>query len=199
MSSTFKTTQWVNAKSVFIITLLVITLTLIGVWVLGMSAHHTLYENALRSVTILSVFFFLFMAIGLYQGIQLRDNVGDLTQKMNLSDVVDFTTTDGLGSPGDYAGEGIAGILIGFVLWVVVSLLLIVLAWLVGAVLWAGLVLFIAMLYWIFFRALRFVLRHAAECKGSLMPSIGYAFGYTVLYSAWIYGIIYSLQYWGVK
>ncbi|GAA4371648.1 hypothetical protein GCM10023186_00290 [Hymenobacter koreensis] len=55
---------------------------------------------------------------------------------------------------------------------------------------WVVFLVFAAMLYWIFFRALRLVFRHSAECKGQLGKSIRYGLIYTLLYNGWLYSII---------
>lgn len=61
-----------NSKNIFIITLIVIPLTIISVWFFGLGNHSSFFENSLLSTTILSIAFFLFITIGLFKGIKLK-------------------------------------------------------------------------------------------------------------------------------
>lgn len=72
------------------VTLLVIALTIIGVWLFGIGKHKTLFENSILSTSILSGAFFLFLTIGLYRGIKLRDNVGRVTDRIKISKWSEF-------------------------------------------------------------------------------------------------------------
>ena len=71
--------KFIPTKSLFVITLVAITLTILGVWLLGVGKEHTIIENSLLSTTILSSAFFLFISIGLYKGVKLKDNIGKIT------------------------------------------------------------------------------------------------------------------------
>lgn len=61
-----------NSRNIFIITLIVIILTIITVWLFGLGVHRSFFENSLLSTTILSLAFFLFISIGLFKGIKIR-------------------------------------------------------------------------------------------------------------------------------
>jgi hypothetical protein len=188
----------VTSKTVFMVTIIVIPLTFLSTWLFGLGQHRTIFENSIYSITILSIAFFLFLTIGLYNGIKLKDNIGQVTDRMyskknknvpDISQAVEFPTE----LPG--AGDGIEGILVGIVLWFVMSILMFLFIWLLGVLLWPMILVFTAMLYWIFFRALRLVFKNANKCKGNLKTSSLYALAYTTLYSFWIYGIILSTHY----
>ena len=92
-------------------------------------------------------------------------------------------------------GEGIAGVILGILAWVLFSVLLLLFIWLFGAIVWTMILVFAAMLYWIFFRALRLVFKNSNKCKDNLTTSIAYGLGYTALYNFWIYGIILATHY----
>lgn len=94
-------------------------------------------------------------------------------------------------------GDGITGILLSLILWLLVTVAIGLCFWLFSAVLWIGFVLFIAMLYWVFFRAWRLFFKHTNTCKGHLSKSVLYALAYTILYNCWIYGIILATSYLG--
>lgn len=167
-------------------------LTILSVWLFGLREHRTIFVNSLLSTGILSVTFFLFLTIGLYRGIKLRDNIGRLTDKIKAGKI-----PSGVGGTAEFpvVGDGPEGILISIGLWLLLSFLGPLIIWLFGSILWAGILVFIAMLYWIFFRALRLVLKNGSRCKGNLTQSMTYGLGYTILYIGWIYAVILITHY----
>jgi hypothetical protein len=189
------TTKYLTTKTVFSVTLIVVTLTILGIWLFGLGQHRSLYDNSLLSTTVLSVGFFLFLTVGLYKGVKLKDNVGKLTDQLKPSKAADFIDVQ---SGGDFvdAGDGIEGVIMSIFLWIVVTLLIGLFLWLFGAMLWTGIVVFVAMLYWVYFRAVRLVFKNSNKSKGNLVTSIVYGLFYTLLYNCWIYGIIFGTHYW---
>ena len=188
--------DFITTKSVFRISLLVVALTILSVWLFGLGSQKTLIENSFLSTTILSVGFFLFVSIGLYRGIKLRDNIGDITSQFDhkrLGNVSEFASGDEVPAVGD----GIEGIIISILLWILVTIVLAVLLWVFAAIVWMSILVFMAMLYWVFFRALRLVFMKSRECRGVLDKSILYGLGYTAFYTSWIYALIFSAAYFG--
>lgn len=189
-----RTYRLVNAKTVFGITLLVIALTIPGVYRWGLGKHHTFFYNSRAATTILSAAFFLFIMVGLYQGIKLKDNLGKVTDKVRLPDSPD------LSSAGDAASlledaDDVPGIIFGALLWIVWGVVFAGVLWIFGNVVLLVVAAFVGMLYWIFFRALRLVFRNAKRCKGKLWESVRVGFAYTCLYNVWIYGIFVLAEY----
>jgi hypothetical protein len=186
--------KFLTSKAVFTVTMIVAVLTVLSIWLFGLGQHRTVFENSILSTTILSIVFFLFIAIGLYNGMKLKDDIGNLTDKIKISSLPDFSRA---GEEADFleVGDGIGGIIISIVLWILMTFLIGLFLWLFGAVLWSGVIVFIAMLYWIFFRALRLVFKNSNKCKGNLATSLGYGLFYTVLYTFWVYGIIFISHY----
>lgn len=185
----------ITSKTVFTVTIIVIVLTVLGIWLFGLGQHRTIYENSILSTSILSAAFFLFLTIGLYKGVKLKDGLGKITDKIKIDKVPDLS--GGLELPSDVPDieEGIAVVILGILAWVLFSILLLLFIWIFGAVLWTMILVFAAMLYWIFFRALRLVFKNSNKCKNNLMASIAYGLGYTALYNFWIYGIILGAHY----
>ncbi len=184
----------VTSRSVFVVTLLVAVLTIISVWLFGMEQHRSIYKNSLLSTSMLSMAFFLFLTIGLYRGIKLRDNIGKLTDRVKparFPDLADASTSFEFMAGAD----SIEGLLVSIVLWIVAIILIALLFWLFGTFIWTGIILFMAMLYWIFFRALRLVFKNSNKCRGNLLKSMAYGLGYTVLYNCWIYAVILTVHY----
>ena len=195
-----KTRKFIDSKNVFIITLLVIVLTILSVWFYGIGTHKTVIENSLISTSILSLAFFLFITISLYKGIKLKDTIGKITDKMDTKKTAflkDMLPSDlsPIESGLDVA-EGIGGIVFSIILWIIVTLLISYLFFALGTIIWFSILLFLAMLYWLFFRALRLIFKKSAVCNGNLERSIFYGFAYTVLYNFWIYGLILLTKFY---
>lgn len=193
-----RTYRLVDSRIVFIITLLVIALTIVGVYLWGLGSHHTFFENSFLSTTILSTAFCSFITVGLFHGIKLKDNVGRMTDKVKseeLPKMPDVSLAEPIVDMGDDFGGMIFGILISILLWIVTAVILAVLLWMFGQLLVISLVAFAAMLYWIFFRALRLVFKNSKRTKGDLPMSVIYGVFYTFLYNFWIYGILFLVAY----
>jgi hypothetical protein len=189
-----RTYRLVHAKTVFAITLLVIALTILSVYFWGLGKHHTFFYNSLAYTTILSVAFFLFIPVGLYHGIKLKDNLGKVTDKMRLPDSLDLSPAGDAG-PLLVAADDVPGILFGVLLWIVWGVVFAAALWIFDNGVLFVVAAFVGMLYWIFFRALRLVFRNAKRCKGKLWESVRVGFAYTCLYNVWIYGIFMLAEY----
>ncbi|MGZ9675640.1 hypothetical protein [Flavobacterium sp. GNP001] len=184
----------IDTKNIFIISMLVIIITILCVWFYGIGKHKTVIENSLISTSIISVAFFLFISISLFNGTKLKDNVGKINDKIEskkLDILKDLTPTNlnGLELGADI-GEGIGGIIISIILWIIVTIVLSFLFYALGTMIWFSILVFLGMLYWIFFRALRLIFKKSAECSGNFELSLFYGIAYTILYNFWIYGII---------
>lgn len=166
-----------------------------GIWLFGLGQHRTIFENSILSTSILSVAFFLFLTIGLYHGIKMKDDIGKITDKINLDHLPDLSSRIDFPSEVPDLGDGIAGVIVGILAWILFSILLLLFIWIFGALVWTMVLVFIAMLYWIFFRALRLVFKNSNKCKGDLPTSLVYGLAYTTLYNFWIYGLILASHY----
>lgn len=187
-----RTYRLIESKDVFTISLIVTGLTILGVYFWGLGQHNTFYENSLISTSTLSVAFFAFVSWGLYHGVKLKDNLGQIVDKYKA---VDTSSVNTLSSEPLDVGEGIPGIILSVILWIVIAVLLSIALWVFANVLVFAVLTFIAMLYWVFFRALRLVFKNSNKSKGDLMESMKWGFTYTVLYNCWIYGIFILTHY----
>lgn len=186
----------VNTRNLFLISIIVIALTILSVWFYGAGKHQTVIENSLLSTSLLSIAFFLFISISLYNGTKLKDNIGKFTDSFDtkkIEHLKEFT----LMSDGIDVAEGIGGIILSVILWIVVSIIISYLFFILGAIIWFSVLIFLGMLYWIFFRALRLIFKKSGECSGNVERSIFYGITYTILYNFWIYGIILLAEYYG--
>lgn len=193
-----KTYTLIESRAVFKISLLVTSLTIIGVYFWGLGRHSTFFENSIISTTILSMAFFLFLSIGLYRGVKLKDNLGQITkEKISGPDMLDLTphtTHHGDGFDVD-VGDGIEGIIAAILLWILWAILVAVTLWIFSNIILIVIATFAAMLYWIFFRALRLVFKNSNKSKGDIWESIKYGLIYTLLYNFWIYGVFILTEY----
>jgi hypothetical protein len=190
-----RTYTLVETKDLFVISLIVVALMILAVYIWGLGQHHTFFEISIISTTIISIAFFLFITIGLYNGIKLKDNVGKITDRFKGIDAVDVPAELPSVDPPMDVGEGIAGIIAGILLWIVVAIVLAVSLWVFSNVVVIVVMTFVAMVYWIFFRALRLVFKNSNKSKGDLMESMRWGLTYTVLYNFWIYGIFILTTY----
>jgi hypothetical protein len=184
----------ITTKSVFLISILVVIITVIGVMFWGVGHNKNLYQDSVISTSILSIIFFLFIAIGLYNGVKLKDNLGRIVDKFDAKDIPDISNAMS-GSGFTDGADGIIELIISFVLWLVVAIILSLLLWVFSAVVWLLILVFATMLYWIFFRALRLIFKNSVKCKNNFQSSFLYAVLYTFFYTSWIYGIIFLTYY----
>ena len=189
-----KTYKLIESKDVFKITLIVTALTILGVYFWGLGQHNTFFENSIISTTILSIAFFSFIIIGLFNGVKLKDNLGKIVDKYKAIDPTDISSNLTPSDPID-VGEGIAGVILSILLWIVMAIVFAIALWIFSNVLVIAVLTFIAMLYWVFFRALRLVFKNSNRSKGDLLESMKWGFTCTMLYNFWIYGIFILTTY----
>ncbi|WP_313001505.1 hypothetical protein [Chryseobacterium gleum] len=188
--------SFIETKYLFFSTLAIIAIVIVSVWLAGKANHRSLFQNSILSTSILAGGFFLFITLGLYSGLKLKDNVGNILNKERLQRYTDktpqFEVFD-IDLPD--AGDGIGGAILSILLWIIFSILLIFLSYFLGLFFWTAILLLIAILYWVFFRALRLVFRNSGKCKGNLLKSLRFGLFYSFLYIAWMYGIIFLIKY----
>jgi len=187
--------QHVFSKSVVLLISFVILLSFGFDYFLNLKTPRALYENALFILSFVSIMLFILMSYGLYCGLKLKDNVGKLTNHIDIKKLPDFSggvpdvskLIDGVGS----FAEGIGG----FLFAILAAFILILLGWAIVLLSWYLIIFLAAILYWIFFRATRLVFKYSMRCKGNLVLSLKYSLLYTTLYSSWVYAIIIILHY----
>ncbi|MBW7674595.1 hypothetical protein [Chryseobacterium chendengshani] len=177
-------------------TLAVITLVILSVWLSGTNSHRSLFQNSILSTSILGTTFFVFISSGLYFGLKLKENVGQILHRERIkkySDHISLPDVSGFDPPA--VGDSIGGVILSIILWFFVSIVFAFLLYFLGFFFWAAILFFAAMLYWIFFRALRLVFKNSKSCKDNLLRSLGFGLFYSFLYISWIYGIIFLVNY----
>ncbi|WP_250434700.1 hypothetical protein [Hanstruepera flava] len=184
--------SYLKGKSVFIVSLLVIGITILTVYLTGINYNRSLTSNLYLSLGIIAISLFLFMTYGLYNGIGLIDNFPKF-RNFKRGDIMGNTSPT-FDTPSIDVGDGIGGLILSILLWIGMTILLIVLLIFLEAIFWFSLFIILAMLYWIFFRALKFVFNKSKDTKGDIGISTIYSLTYTLLYVGWIFGIVYLTE-----
>ncbi|MDR6486910.1 small-conductance mechanosensitive channel [Chryseobacterium vietnamense] len=187
---------FLETKYVFFSTLAIIVIVIFSVWLSGEASHRSLFQNSMLSTSVLAGAFFLFITLGLYFGLKLKDNIGNILSKERIQRYADKTPKfDGFDFDPPAVGDGIGGVIFSILLWIIISILLIFVSYFFGLFFWSAVLLLGAILYWIFFRALRLVFKNSGKCKGNLLRSLGFGIFYSFLYISWMYGIIFLIRY----
>ncbi|MBB6330404.1 small-conductance mechanosensitive channel [Chryseobacterium sediminis] len=173
---------FLETKYLFFSTLVIIIIVILSIWLSGKSGHRSLFQNSILSTSVLGGVFFLFISIGMYSGLKLKDNVGNILNKERIQRYTDKTPKiDGFEFDPPAVGDGIGGLILSILLWIVFSILLIFLSYFFGLFFWSAVLLLSASLYWVFFRALRLVFKNSGKCKGDLLKSFGFGLFYSFL------------------
>ncbi|NQY06722.1 MAG: hypothetical protein HRT68_11190 [Flavobacteriaceae bacterium] len=183
---------YLKGKSVFIISLVVIGITILTVYLTGENYNRSVISNLYLylSLSIIGTALFLFMTYGLYYGIRLKDNF----PKFREFKTGEFIANSGSAPylPNIEVGDGIGGLIMSILLWIGMTILIFILLILLEAFFWVSIFITLAMLYWVFFRALRLVFSKSTKTKGTIGISAIYSLSNTVLYL--IFGIVYLTE-----
>ena len=177
----------INGKIAFYIFLSAIAIVVFTVYVLGIDIKRSIYENSIYSLSIVNLFFLVTITFGLYHGVKLKDDFGEIIPKLKFAE------------PGNGSLNWISNlpfvetenILIGVLLWIFIALLSILFFLFFETILVSGIIIITGIFYWIFFRASRLIFRYSRFTKNNLKKSILISLQYSFLYSIWIYGIIW--------
>jgi hypothetical protein len=190
-----QTKKLLFGRTLLIAFIITITITILLVFLTGLSSHRSILSNSLISLAILSACLFIFLVFGLYNGLNVYDNYSHKLQlswrraKKRLPDSWASGFTGDTDIPD--IGDGIGGVILAIILWIVISIALVFLLIFLQAVVWLTLILLAIAIYWIIIRAFKLIFSNSSVCENDLPKSISYAFFYTLLYAGWIYGIIY--------
>lgn len=187
----------IKGRTAFYLFMLVCNLVIVTVWITGLNIHRTIADNAVYSLTILTCLFFTFVTYGLYKGVGLSDNFGNIKNKIVFAEP---TGISGKISPVDLpiaelATEGIEGVVAGVLIWIGSLLFAVILVFFFETIIFSGLVIFTGMLYWIFYQAARLIFRYSRLTKNHIYRSTLIGLKYSLLYSSWIYGVIWAIEF----
>jgi hypothetical protein len=184
--------EYLKGKSVFIVSLFVIGITILTVYLTGENYNRNITSNLYLSLSIIGTALFVFMTFGLYKGIGLIDNFPKFKEFKTGDFIEQSVTVPDL--PSIEVEEGIGGLILSIVLWIGMTILIFLLLILLEAFFWISIFIILTMLYWVFFRALKFVFSKSTETKGDIGISAFYSLIYTILYLGWIFGIVYLTE-----
>ncbi len=145
---------------------------------------------------VVSAALFAMLSVGLYRGVRLREKDAPSAEMRNV-DLSDWQPDGSLPDVDcpldviDGGDEGCLGVIVGLLLSVVVLFLLLGFLWVFLQ--FAAIVLFIMMtaIYWVLHLALRQVFAHSEDCRGKLLRSLGFASLYTMLYTGWLFALLF--------
>jgi hypothetical protein len=180
-----------NGKTAFYLFIPTVAIVVLTVWITGLDIKRTITVNAFYSLSILTFLFFAFVTIGLYRGVGITDDFGNIKSKIG------FVEPSGISGDipfPEIASDGIEGIVAGILLWIGIMILIIVLAFFFETIVYAGVVIFSGILYWIFYRATKLIFRYSPVTKNNLAKSMWIGLRYSFMYTAWIYAIILLIE-----
>ena len=183
---------YLKGKSVFVVSAIVIAVTSLTVYFTGIHYQRSVNDNLLISLSIIAIVLFVFMTYGLFKGIGLVNNFPKF-KKFKSGEMIDLPMGKNSVSGVD-VGDGIEGLLISIVSWILLTIAFVIFLVFLEAVLWLSIFVILAMLYWVFFRALKLVFSKAEITQGHFFKSIAFALGYTLLYTGWIFAIIFIAE-----
>ena len=182
-----------SVKTITVVAILVIAVTAASVFLIGKKP--LLYETEL-TLGIVAGVLFVFLAVGLYRGVRVKrwDLPGVETKGVSMGELMeglpDAVDVSGGIDAGEF-GEGCLVSIVGLLLAIVMGVVLLLFLWVLlnlGILLW---VFLIAALSYVFYLALRQIFAKSRVCKGNLGASLGYALVYTVLYTGWLFGLVW--------
>ncbi|AXO81749.1 hypothetical protein DZC78_15620 [Olleya aquimaris] len=185
---------YLKGKSVFIVSLIVITITALTVYLTGINYNRSVTLNLYLSLSIIGTVLILFMTYGLYTGVKLKDNYPKIKTLKSGDYISSAGSFPDIQVPTIDTEDVIIGIVVSFLFWIVTSVLLFLFLILIEAIFWFSIFILLAMLYWVFFRALKLVFSKSKTTKNNLGLSLMYATFYTTLYLSWIFLIAYFSQ-----
>lgn len=182
-----------SARSIFWLAALDIALTAALVFLLG---HKTLFAEVQITLAIVAGALFIFLATGLYCGLRVKRETVSVPPpskrkiELPLGDAVDVGV-DSADFSLDATGD--EGCFVAILLWLLVMAAIFLLFWLFETGALAALMIAI---YWLFSRALRQVFARGRFCRRKFWHSIGYAAGFTALYTGWLFALSWLIRLW---
>jgi hypothetical protein len=189
-----------SVKTITIVAIFVIALTAIPIYLFGQLS--LLVETDL-TLACIAIGLFVFLAVGLYRGVRVRrkDLPETAINGIGLNQVTDSLPNPDLPAidcPLDVADGGDDGCLSAIFSFLVAIVALVGVVFVVWILINLGfglaIILFLG-LSWVFYRALRQVFARSRQCRGRILPSLGFATLYTVLYTSWLFALVHLFSW----
>lgn len=144
-------------------------------------------------LAVISLILFVFLVFGLYFGARLEDDTPsyDSAETLKKSDIAEHINID----VGDVGGDDFFGAIFAFIVWILFSGLILIIAWVLINIVASFVALLFVLVYWIAYQALKLVLANIDICQGNIFKSILTSFTYTVLYVGWLMVMIEIIKY----
>jgi hypothetical protein len=126
--------EYLKGKSVFIVSLFVIGITILTVYLTGENYNRNITSNLYLSLSIIGTALFVFMTFGLYKGIGLIDNFPKFKEFKTGDFIEQSVTVPDL--PSIEVEDGIGGLILSIVLWIGMTILIFLLLILLEAFFW---------------------------------------------------------------
>ena len=146
----------------------------------------SIYDELEYLIIVIAVILFIFLSRGLYVAARIRGKPTTprftfLKKMFKIS----FDSFDLLDSFGD----------IEFLAWIPATIFVVVFLVFFTTTLWSAIIGLIFVFTWVVHRAVRLVLVKGYLCRRNFVKSISFAFLYTILYSGWIFGIVWIVEH----
>lgn len=185
-----------SVKSVAWLAMLTLVLSATVIFLAG---KRSLIVELEWTLGVVSAALFALLAVGLYRGARLHEKEAPAAECPSVdlsnwqSDVTVLPDMDCPLDAVDGGGDdlGCLGVIVGVLLSVVVFFVLLGLLWVFLQ--FAVIVAFIVMtaIYWVLHLALRQVFAHSEDCRGKLGRSLAFASLYTILYTGWLFALLF--------
>ena len=181
-----------RVRSIVLAAVLAVGIISALVFLLG---HRSAIVEAEITLGIVAAALMLFLTVGLYRGVRVQRETMEFywPDQRSILDGLDGSSLPELPDLGIDADDGCLGVIIGILGAVGLGILLLILTWLLINLIWAVWLVLMIALFWVFNRALRIVFARARTCRGNLPNSLRYAALYTLLYTSWLFGLLWAI------
>lgn len=180
-----------SVRTVSIVSILIVALIAVPTFLIG---DRTALENAEWTAALLAVTLFCFLAYCLFTGARVRKHEPTSVSFQWVDVQPESIDPSGLDLSG-FADDNPLGIVIGLVLMIVLALLLILALPLIVNGIWLVICVLLVALFWIFRAALRQAFARSRQCRGKWMASLKYAAFYTLIYTSWLFAVLFALRW----
>jgi hypothetical protein len=171
--------RWAALLSFFTIILVALVVFLLG--------HKAFIKELEITLLIISLCLFSFLFIGLYRGVRVKNKpiVEGEWKSLGSEKYLDVMSYGPDFTPALEIGEGLGGMILGIIAWILITIVALFLLFFLANILWGVVFVLGVVIYWIFYRALRLAFVKSRLCKGKFGQSLGYSSLYTGLYIGW--------------
>lgn len=179
----------ISTRNLLLLILVFTGLLIIMTGILELDPTRVFVNNYLIGASAISILFLIFVVWGLYRGVIIEDDSAQnllnpvRIQKPGILSIKWLTEFISV-------ADGLEGIILGVLLWIIFAVVLFVIIFVFGIVLWIVLFLFGSFVYLIFFRLLKPLFSDTIKCRHNFTRSLGFGLLYMFLYNLFLLMII---------